>query len=54
LIGRRTRELADLDFADNISLFDENSRGMQQLIEIVETYSSKVGLHITARKTKLL
>jgi len=41
-------ELVDLDFADDIVLFDETWSGMQQLTTKLEDVASKVGLHINA------
>ena len=45
--------LADLDFADDIALFDETWRGMQQLTNKIEEVACKVGLYMNTGKTKL-
>jgi len=47
-------KLADLDFADDILLYDETWSGMQQLIKKIEDVASIVGIHINAGKTKLM
>ena len=47
-------KLADLDFADDIALFEETWRGMQQLTSKIEEVASKVGLYMNTGKTKLM
>ena len=46
--------LADLDFADDISLLSDEIDQAQELLLIVEKECSKVGLGLNAKKTKYL
>jgi len=47
-------KLADLDFTDDIVLFDATWKGMQQQTNKIKDVASKVDLHIHAGKTKLM
>ena len=46
--------LTDIDFADNISLLAETRDSLQELTTNLETEAKKVGLRISAQKTKTM
>ena len=44
--------IADLDFADDICLLDDNGTDAQRLLDKVTSYAALVGLHLNVGKTK--
>ena len=46
--------MTDIDFADNISLLAETRDSLQELTTNLETEAKKVGLRISAQKTKTM
>ena len=59
LIPRRSRRvhpviITDLDFADDIALISDTTNMASELLQRVETECEKIGLHLNARKTKVM
>lgn len=50
----QTRRLADLDFADDITLIGRTAENLQHLISRLEQTARKVGLFINIQKTKIM
>lgn len=46
--------LSDLDFADDITLLDDDEQGLQASTSRVNTYGAQVGLNINKSKTKVM
>ena len=44
--------IADLDFADDMCLLDDNGTDAQRLLHKVTSYAALVGLHLNVGKTK--
>ena len=56
---RRSRRIppicvTDLDFADDIALLLNEIQQAKALLELVETESAQVGLHVNAKKTEVM
>ena len=46
------KTLLDLDYADNLSIIDENVSKMNELLEVLRVQDARIGLKINFKKTK--
>ena len=49
-----SKTLLDLDYADDLSILDENVRKMVDFLEVLRAQDGRIGLKINFNKTKLL
>ena len=59
LIPRRSSRypketLSDLDYADDIALFEENEQNMAETTEAIRKSASRLGLMMSYKKTEIL
>ena len=49
-----TRNLTDLEFADDLALLGENAKSLQSVTDNLTSTAAKVGLMISTKKTKVM
>jgi hypothetical protein len=50
----RGKALLDLDYADDLSILDENMSKMNEVLEVFQAQGANIGLKINVKKTKSL
>jgi hypothetical protein len=50
----RNKTLIDLDYADNLSILDENVGKMNTILKILQVHGARIGLKINLEKNKSL
>ena len=51
-MGRKN--LLDLDYADDLSILDQNMSKMNEILEVLRVQGARIGLKINVKKTKSL
>ena len=54
LIKWRGKTLQDLNYADDLSILDDSTRKMNELLDVLRVQGARIGLKVNVKKTKSL